>query len=140
VFTGSHNWSVSADTKNDENTLIIHDDTIANIYYQSFNQNFIDLGGTLAPCAVTAIEEVSENEITISPNPSEGKLKVESLKSKVENVEVYNLLGIQLYAMSPSGRGLGGGLSVDLSGIQTGIYFLRIKTDKETFVRKIIIR
>ncbi len=47
VLTGSHNWTSAADTKNDENMLIIHNDTIANIYYQAFHQNFTDLGGTL---------------------------------------------------------------------------------------------
>ena len=56
VLTGSHNWTASADTKNDENTLIIHNDTIANIYYQSFYANYTALGGTIttiAPCVVT---------------------------------------------------------------------------------------
>ena len=47
VTTGSYNWTVAADTKNDENMMIIHDDTIANIYYQAFHQNFTDLLGTL---------------------------------------------------------------------------------------------
>jgi hypothetical protein len=40
VLTGCHNWSSSADTYNDENTLIIHDATIANIYYQEFYERF----------------------------------------------------------------------------------------------------
>ncbi len=56
VLTGSHNWSTSANTKNDENTLIIHNDTVANVYYQSFKANFTSLGGTLntiAPCTTT---------------------------------------------------------------------------------------
>jgi len=35
VLTGSHNWTASADTKNDENTLIIHNATIANIISHS---------------------------------------------------------------------------------------------------------
>jgi len=49
VLTGSHNWTNAAETKNDENTLIIHNDTIANIYYQSFKENYSDMGGTLTP-------------------------------------------------------------------------------------------
>ncbi len=55
VLTGSHNWTTSANTKNDENTLIIHSDTIANIYYQSFYANFTSLGSTVTaipPCTV----------------------------------------------------------------------------------------
>ncbi len=40
VLTGSHNWSSSAEYRNDENTVIVHDATIANIYYQEFTERF----------------------------------------------------------------------------------------------------
>ena len=36
VVTGSHNWSTTAETTNDENTLIIHDERVANLCYQEF--------------------------------------------------------------------------------------------------------
>jgi len=36
VVTGSHNWTYSAETINDENTLIIHDSRIANIFRQEY--------------------------------------------------------------------------------------------------------
>jgi phosphatidylserine/phosphatidylglycerophosphate/cardiolipin synthase-like enzyme len=36
VLTGSHNWSNSADSRNDENTVIIHDAGIANQFFQEF--------------------------------------------------------------------------------------------------------
>jgi phosphatidylserine/phosphatidylglycerophosphate/cardiolipin synthase-like enzyme len=42
VLTGSHNWSSSADIRNDENSLIIHNKDIANIYYQEFVERFKD--------------------------------------------------------------------------------------------------
>ena len=47
AFTGSHNWSAAADNDNDENTLVIHDATIANIYYQNFVKRFVDNNGVL---------------------------------------------------------------------------------------------
>ena len=47
VFTGSHNWSAAADNDNDENTLIIHDATLANIYYQQFVHRFTENNGML---------------------------------------------------------------------------------------------
>lgn len=47
VFTGSHNWSAAADNDNDENTLVIHDATLANIYYQQFVKRFTDNYGML---------------------------------------------------------------------------------------------
>ncbi len=40
VLTGCHNWSSSAEYRNDENTLIVHDATIANLYYQEFTERF----------------------------------------------------------------------------------------------------
>jgi len=40
VITGSHNWTGSADTKNDENLLIIHDPLVAQKYYAEFLERF----------------------------------------------------------------------------------------------------
>lgn len=40
VITGSHNWSNSAQYRNDENTLIIHSQDLANQYYQEFVNRF----------------------------------------------------------------------------------------------------
>ncbi len=40
VLTGSHNWSNSAQFRNDENTLIIHNQDLANQYYQEFTNRY----------------------------------------------------------------------------------------------------
>ncbi|MCU0613306.1 MAG: hypothetical protein MUE60_16160, partial [Candidatus Eisenbacteria bacterium] len=45
VITGSHNWSSSAETTNDENTLIIHSPVIANLYLQEFAARYHAAGG-----------------------------------------------------------------------------------------------
>ncbi|MFM2049189.1 MAG: hypothetical protein RI955_1737, partial [Bacteroidota bacterium] len=47
VITGSSAISNNAESFNDENTIIIHDSTIANLYYQEFSQRSIDAGHTL---------------------------------------------------------------------------------------------
>ena len=82
VFTGSHNWSAAADNDNDENSLIIHDASIANIYYQNFVYRFVENNGVLyeitsPPVAVndsvntnidqTVIIEPLANDIKIAP-------------------------------------------------------------------------
>lgn len=46
VVTGSHNWSDAANTRNDENTLIIHDRNITNLYVQEFSARYHESGGT----------------------------------------------------------------------------------------------
>ncbi|MCF8347537.1 MAG: T9SS type A sorting domain-containing protein [Bacteroidales bacterium] len=82
VFTGSHNWSAAADNENDENTVIIHDGTMANVYYQQFVPRFIENQGVLfeltdPPTAVNDQVEttlstlvtvsVLENDILLAP-------------------------------------------------------------------------
>lgn len=37
VITGSHNWTASASSVNDENTLVIHDATVANLFLQEWS-------------------------------------------------------------------------------------------------------
>jgi phosphatidylserine/phosphatidylglycerophosphate/cardiolipin synthase-like enzyme len=67
VFTGSHNWSAAADNDNDENTVIVHDATIANLYYQNFVSRFVENNGVLfelvnAPTAVNDSAHIQINE------------------------------------------------------------------------------
>lgn len=45
LITGSHNWTSAAENENDENTLIIHDSNIANLYIQEFKARFYEAGG-----------------------------------------------------------------------------------------------
>ena len=40
VWTGSHNWSDAANVSNDENSIIIHDALISNLFYQEFKSRF----------------------------------------------------------------------------------------------------
>jgi len=62
VLTGSHNWSAAADNDNDENTLVVHDATIANIYYQNFVKRFVDNNGVLLELTgpPTAVDDFAE--------------------------------------------------------------------------------
>jgi len=66
VLTGSHNWSAAADNDNDENTLIIHDATIANIYYQNFVKRFVDNDGVLFELSgpPTAVNDSAKTKIS----------------------------------------------------------------------------
>lgn len=71
VITGSHNWSTSAETVNDENTVIVHDATIANIYHQAFRGVLQDMG--------VSIEEVAEGAtLHVYPNPVRNTLFLQS--------------------------------------------------------------
>lgn len=45
VITGSHNWSNNANTRNDENTLIIRSPRVANEFVQEFAMRYSQAGG-----------------------------------------------------------------------------------------------
>ncbi len=42
VVTGSHNWTFSAETANDENTLVIHNADIATLYKAEFERRWVE--------------------------------------------------------------------------------------------------
>jgi hypothetical protein len=137
VLTGSHNWSASADTKNDENTLIVHSAIVANIYYQSFNQNFSDLGGTLSPpCTVTAISESPNGNISIYPNPSSSEIFVETNFEGTVHTEIFDGTGQLVSQTITKGETK---FPINISDLKDGIYFLKISNDKNSVSRKIII-
>ena len=47
-MTGSHNWSNSAENSNDENTLVVQDTRVANLYLQEFAARRINLSNLLS--------------------------------------------------------------------------------------------
>jgi phosphatidylserine/phosphatidylglycerophosphate/cardiolipin synthase-like enzyme len=72
VLTGSHNWTNAADQLNDENTLIIHDNYIANKYYQNFAAVFELEGGTSCNYVCPAIPIVNAgNDQTYCSNTAD---------------------------------------------------------------------
>lgn len=143
VLTGSHNWTTSADTKNDENTLIIHDDTIANIYYQSFYQNFIDYGGTLTaiPNCVTGISSVEDNAIlTVFPNPSNGVVTINFAgKNELISIEVINNLGQLVYTEKINDCTSDCKKIIDMTSFKQGIYLFRILVNGNTHTKKVML-
>jgi len=121
VLTGSHNWSSNAENNSDENTLVIHDATIANIYLQEFTERFNELG-------TSGIDELIQLDITIFPNPSAGKVEVKS-DVVIQQINLYAVDGKLLNTTEES-----------VIQINTkGIYFIKIITEKGISVKKIII-
>ncbi len=94
--TGSHNWSNSAETSNDENSLILKDRRIANLYLQEFTARYYEAGGTdsihvtssplfsAAPASLSfgtvSTGSSKEDSITVS-NPGNLTLSVSSVTS-----------------------------------------------------------
>jgi len=121
VLTGSHNWSSNAENNSDENTIIIHDHTIANIYLQEFTERFNELGGS-------GINDLIELKISVFPNPSVG---IVNLKTELE-IEKINLYAVDGKLINTTKE-----LSIQIN--TKGVYFIKIFTKKGNLVRKIVV-
>jgi phosphatidylserine/phosphatidylglycerophosphate/cardiolipin synthase-like enzyme len=128
VLTGSHNWSSGAQTTNDENTVIVHDSRVANLYLQEF----MNLWGT-EPASVNNIEGADGK---IYPNPAESQLWI-SLPKDVQNavVYVYNQSG-QLVEEFSVTQGL---KSIQLDNLSSGVYHFQVVSDKQSWNKKVMV-
>jgi len=121
VLTGSHNWSSSAHLRNDENTLIIHDQGVANAYYQEFVPRFRN-GEILVSTEDKKHPLLSDLQVQIYPNPASEWIHIRT----EEGMEVASI-----FLMDPGGRVLQiqeGNIrnGMDVSHISDGLYFLSI--------------
>jgi phosphatidylserine/phosphatidylglycerophosphate/cardiolipin synthase-like enzyme len=129
VITGSHNWSTAANTKNDENSIFIHDSTIANIYYQSFLQNFIDLN----PAADLHDMANEMIEMNLYPNPAGEMLTVAFENNVAETVFCFDALG-KKYSLPVKVQPHQWQLNT--SGLAPGIYCIRAGSSSKLFVKQ----
>ncbi|OQX98021.1 MAG: hypothetical protein B6I24_06595 [Bacteroidetes bacterium 4572_128] len=130
VLTGSHNWSNAANNKNDENTLIIHSEDIANLYYQEFMHRFTANNG------VVNIENINlENKLLIYPNPTKNKFYLKTDKMQEMNIEIFDIFGKKIFYKNYFDKDV----SIDLCQEKKGIYFMKIKTENKSFTKKIIL-
>ncbi len=122
VLVGSHNWSTSAETKNDENTLIVHDANITNQYYQAFAYLFQLAGGIITPSLSTTTSTYHDGLLKIYPNPNHGLLYLFANQT-IDHLEVimYNILGEKIITTRYDSFAQN---TIDISNQPRGIYFI----------------
>ena len=152
VITGSQNWSTSAETKNDENTLIIHDAKIANLYLQEFSARYHAAGGSHSLTEVKGDNAHSNaDNFSLSqnyPNPFNRETIIEFYLKQQSHAKlsIYNLSGqlvrsFELDAM-PKGthRIIWDGRDQQGRQIAAGIYVYQLATEfgSSAKVRKMV--
>ncbi|MCL2291156.1 MAG: T9SS type A sorting domain-containing protein [Bacteroidetes bacterium] len=87
------------------------------------------------------VEEVGIDEtgmsdlIFIYPNPTCGILKIKNEEMKIKNVEIYEIYGKKLLSYTFQ---VPHEFTLDISDLQTGVYFMRIQTENGVITKKII--
>ena len=85
-------------------------------------------------CFITSLEEKNQNkEVLIYPNPNKGIFKIYNSLSETFGLTVYNLQGKILKEYKSDQE------YYDISDLSKGVYIITIQSEKERFVKKIII-
>ena len=82
------------------------------------------------------IEDITENNISIYPNPANDRLYIEA-ESEIVGITVYDIYGRHQVTETPSHRDM---TSVNISGLNAGIYFVKINTKEGNIVKRFIKR
>lgn len=132
VLTGSHNWSTSAETVNDENTVIIHDATITNLYYQEFVKRFQTNGGAYDINDIYATEPFK-----VYPNPAYKKVRCAINNNYLNSLlSIYDVFGKKKFESEiPHYE-----FEISVHHFTPGIYFLELKKQHLSARQKLIIR
>jgi len=121
VVTGSHNWTISAENSNDENTLVLHDPDIATLYQAEFERRWAETTTSTTSPANMAFE--------VFPNPASGQLFIRNTSTEPwsGSVEIWDPAG-RLCITQTISRFSGG--KIELNALPTGFYVLKIITDR----------
>lgn len=131
VVLGSHNWSTSAETKNDENTLIIHDANITNQYFQAFAYLYQQAGGVFLPNLSTS--QIRVNQMTIYPTITSDFINISNPDNKNYSYSIYNSLGQKIHSDLTSNK-------IDLSNNSKGLYFINLSLENQSKTFKVILK
>ena len=122
VLTGSHNWSNNAENNSDENTIIIYDHTISNVYLQEFEKRWAEL-------QLSNVNNLSIGQVTISPNPTQKTINIKS-DLEIIKVIVYTVEGRLISSTNA--------LTINLES--SGIYLVKVDTKKGSSLQRVIVK
>jgi phosphatidylserine/phosphatidylglycerophosphate/cardiolipin synthase-like enzyme len=153
LISGSHNWSNAANTVNDENTVVFHDQRIANLFMQEFRARYTAAGGAVD--FTVGVPPVVAGTLAFAaptPNPTPGGRTTTFALSVPAGMPAGERLILELY--SAAGRRVrtlvdrsvaAGSISVAWDGVDEGgrdvppgIYFARASLAGSQVVRKVV--
>jgi endoglucanase len=88
-------------------------------------------------CLPTLITEENNFEVSVFPNPVSGQLVIDNGKLIVENVELFDVLGQNVFSKQLQDNSQKH-FVIDISELNPGMYFLQVKMEKGITIKKIV--
>ena len=137
AWISSHNWTSAANSKNDENTVVVYDSIVVNQYYQEFAWLFSQNGGIVT--SVKSADHINSN-FKIYPNPSNENPSIEFL-SDADLTAFVSITDIAGKIVSTEQFSLINGYSkntLNTSMLTVGTYFVTVKAGDSTYQSKFL--
>ena len=95
---------------------------------------------TFTVSTTTDINKITAgNTVSIYPNPAGDFMEISYPETGIRNIEIFNIYGQRVKTFSlPQNFQNRKLISIDISGIEKGIYFIRIESEKSGHMMKII--
>jgi len=157
-INGNLQWAKRVGGTGNDGAVSVAMDTFDNAYITGWFRDVCSFGSTTLTndggsfngsdvfiaklSSTTEIHELSNTlDISVFPNPSDGKFRIETNKKQLvkgnDYIAIYNLSGNRIYfpgftSQSPN--------EIDLSAFPKGIYFVNIYAEGETHTEKIVLQ
>ena len=137
VLTGSHNWSASAETRNDENTLVIvGNQKIANLFKQEFEQRWKEVTTGFVNLALLKGVTMAVN----NPANHEMNLNITAEKSQNVKIQLFSLDGKLVESKQLNLTEGNNKETLNVSGFSNGEYVLFVSNQNGYLVEKVIVQ
>ena len=143
VFVGSHNWTLSADTENDENTLVVHDARVTNRYYQEYAARIAEQNvAGVAVCRLvlaTKAGSIQASTLQVYPNPTSGsfRLHLASTSARTATIVLRDVTGrVVLTQAQPL---TGTDLHIDATALKAGLYMVQVTTPEAVQTSRVVV-
>ncbi|GAB3739565.1 hypothetical protein GCM10027594_19740 [Hymenobacter agri] len=143
VFVGSHNWTASADTENDENTLVVHDAAITNRYYQEYAARIAEqaVPGVVV-CRLTLATKagsIQASTLQVYPNPARGSFQLHLADAaRTATVVLRDMTGRVVLTRTQALNGAD--LTIDATTLKAGLYLVQVTTPEAVQTSRVVVQ
>ncbi len=132
-------WFLNGDLLADEpeNAIDAADYGSGDYQVNVLNENGCEVTSTILTITIISVTELDKGQKGyLYPNPTTGLVNFRSNDSAITGITIFNALGAEVY----SANALANKLTLDLSGLHSGIYFCVVQTSEGSYTQKLMIK